>query len=90
MLPSGRAAPVSRQRVARARETLGAEVFLKELDVRSEDSVVTFVDAVRAQWGPVDILVNFRRHVGPSGSFAVTRSVIGTTFWRQISPDPSS
>lgn len=41
-----------------ARKTLGKDVFIQELDVRSEQSVETFVDQVRIELGEVDVLVN--------------------------------
>lgn len=42
----------------RVAETVGASCLVAPLDVRSVESVESFVDAVRSSFGPPDILVN--------------------------------
>ncbi len=41
-----------------AQDTLGKDVFIRGLDVRSEESVADFTNAVRTELGEIDVLVN--------------------------------
>lgn len=70
-----------------AQEICGVEVGLP-LDVRSEESITAFLDGVRSDVGPVDVLVN-NAGIMPTGPFvdrdlAQSRAAIDINLWGVI------
>ena len=72
-----------------ARAELGAEhVLAQTCDIREPEQVETFVRAVLAQWGRIDVLVNNAggqfpspaQHISPKGFLAVIRNNLVGTF----------
>jgi NAD(P)-dependent dehydrogenase (short-subunit alcohol dehydrogenase family) len=59
------ALPGSLSSTAEHVETAGARSFTVPADLTDRASVIAAVDAVLSHWGPVDVLVNNGRYVGP-------------------------
>ena len=67
----------------------GAEVFAEPLDIRDQEAVVAWVDAVHAHFGQIDVLVNNAggqfpspaMHIRPKGWRAVIDVNLNGTWW---------